>query len=85
MATVTYDSTTGVITLYVDGASAGITTSLLPPETNFKPLRIGANSRANNSYFAGQIDEVQVVGRALSSSEMANIYNHVMPFSEPFG
>src|SRR5256712_3112179 len=85
MAAVTYDSTTGAITLYVDGASAGITTSLLPPETNSKPLRIGANSRANNSYFAGQIDEVQIVSRALSSSEIADIYNHVMPFSEPFG
>ena len=85
MATVTYDSQTGAITLYVDGTSVGTDTSALPPETNSKPLRIGANSRANDSYFNGQIDEVQVIRKALGANEVADIYNHTAPFSESFG
>jgi hypothetical protein len=85
MATVTYDSQSGVITLYVDGASVGTATSALPPETNIKPFRIGANSRVNDKYFNGQIDEVQVIRNALGATEVADIYNHLAPFNESFG
>src|SRR5439155_19169645 len=39
------------------------------------PLRIGANSLANNRYFTGQIDEVRVWNRALTAGEVSDQYN----------
>jgi phosphatidylserine/phosphatidylglycerophosphate/cardiolipin synthase-like enzyme len=45
-------------------------TTAVPDSSGTQPLRIGANSRALNSYFVGGIDEVKLWNRALSSSEV---------------
>lgn len=71
----TYDNAT--LKLYVDGNTTPVDSlsTTATPETNAKPLRIGANSRANDRHFSGDIDQVRIWGRALSSSEMSDIYN----------
>ncbi len=70
----TYDSTTGVQALYVDGVliqtqqhPAGNT---IVPLTNYPDMRIGG-SRINVGFFPGTIDEVRAYDRALSATEAA--------------
>lgn len=61
------------IRLYVDGSQvASLATTTLPDSKSTKPLRIGANSFANNNYFTGQLDEVGLWDRSLSAAEIAD-------------
>src|SRR5579864_5405775 len=68
----TYDQTTGIARIFVNGAfAAGLTLGIFTPRTNL-PLYIGA--RPNSNHFLGNIDEPQVYNRALSPAEILAIY-----------
>jgi hypothetical protein len=72
---VTYDGTS-TVRLYIDGAQVGTTSTSSLPEVNNHPLRIGSNSRIiNDDLFIGNIDEVGIWNRALTTSEIANLKN----------
>jgi hypothetical protein len=74
-AVVTYDGST--VRLYVDGVQvSSLSTSANPDNTGTRPVRIGANSLTLNGYFTGNVDEVRIWNRALSSTEIANAYNN---------
>jgi phosphatidylserine/phosphatidylglycerophosphate/cardiolipin synthase-like enzyme len=68
-AVVTFDGAT--LKLYVDGVQIGTkATTAKPDSSGTQALRIGANSRALDTYFTGSIDDVKLVKRALSSNEI---------------
>jgi len=75
-AVVTYDGAT--IRLYIDGVQVATkSTGGASPETSgTKPVRIGANSRVTppGNFFIGNVDEVRIWNRALSSSEVTNAF-----------
>lgn len=73
-AVVTYDGTT--LRLYIDGLQVGTlsTSGAVPDNTGTQPLRIGANSQTQNSFFAGSVDEVRVWNKALSAQEVSDAY-----------
>jgi predicted phosphodiesterase len=74
-AVVTYGGST--VRLYIDGVQvSSLSTSATPDNTGTQPVRIGANSLALNGFFIGNVDEVRVWNRALSSTERANAYNN---------
>jgi RHS repeat-associated protein len=71
-----YDSTTGAMTLYVNGAQAGTAADTTPFATS-GPLVIGRGKwggATNLDPFNGSIANVQVYNRALSSSEASTLY-----------
>ncbi|HZD94818.1 MAG TPA: LamG-like jellyroll fold domain-containing protein, partial [Candidatus Sulfotelmatobacter sp.] len=68
----TYDRTTGVARIFVNGAFVASTNpGVFTPRTAL-PLYIGA--RPNSTHFLGSIDEPQVYNRALSPAEVQAIY-----------
>jgi hypothetical protein len=73
----TYDSGTGMHTLYLDGMAVANGTVTGPIAYDSHPLIIGAEIESEVlSYFVGGlIDEVSLYDRALSASEIAAIYN----------
>ena len=72
-AAVTYDGS--IVRLYVDGVQVGThITTAIPDIGGNQPLRIGANSQANDRYFTGGIDEVRVWNRALTAGEVSDQY-----------
>ena len=74
-AVVTYGGST--VRLYIDGVQvSSLSTSATPDNTGVQPVRIGANSLALNGFFTGNVDEVRIWNRALSSTEIANAYNN---------
>ena len=75
-AVATYDGSS-TVRLYIDGASVATksTSGATPDNTGTQPLRVGANSRTLNSFFVGNIDEVRVWNRAVSSTEVSSQYN----------
>ncbi len=74
-AVVTYDGA-GILKLYVDGNPVGTLPVKTPPDsTSTNPLRIGANSQANNKNFQGAIDEVRVWDRALPALEILDQFS----------
>ena len=72
---VTFDGSN--VRLYVNGIQVASTSTTSVPETKVnQPLRIGANSLSITDIFKGDIDEVGVWNKALSSSEIAKIMNN---------
>jgi RHS repeat-associated protein/uncharacterized repeat protein (TIGR01451 family) len=68
----TYDRTTGVARIFVNGAFVATTTpGVFTPRTAL-PLYIGA--RPTSTHFLGSIDEPQIYNRALSPFEILAIY-----------
>jgi hypothetical protein len=69
-------------TVYVDGSTTGTTgigggTISTTSSTNGGDFKIGARYDDNNTYaFDGYIDDVALFNRALTSSEVSNIYNN---------
>ena len=65
------------VRLYVDGSQIGSrsTSGALPDNSGIQPVRIGANSQSANSFFVGNADEIRIWNRALSSEEVANVYD----------
>jgi phosphatidylinositol-3-phosphatase len=69
-AVATYDGAT--LRLYVDGTQvASAITSAIPDMGGMQAFRVGANSLSANNFFIGNIDEVRVYDRALTSSEVS--------------
>jgi Concanavalin A-like lectin/glucanases superfamily/Fibronectin type III domain len=64
---VTYDG--AALRLYVNGAEVSSVSQTGALEVSANPLEIGGGTHGSE-YFAGQIDEVRVYNRALSSSEI---------------
>ena len=74
----TYDSTTGIRNLYVNGTNVlSITNTPVAVYASSTPVTIGAWLRGSGDvegYFPGLIDELSLYGRALSGSEIQAIY-----------
>ena len=72
----TYDGT--ALKLYVNGVLNGTTATTLTPVVNARPVTIGAwqsVSAGEIQHWAGLIDEVEIFSRALTATEVGNIYN----------
>ena len=67
----TYDGTT--YAMYLDGVAAGSTYVDSNYSDGAVPYAIG---RGNASYFNGSIDDVRIYNRALSSSDVTQLYNY---------
>jgi RHS repeat-associated protein len=79
----TYNKSNAVI--YINGVSNGTGTSTSSIDTNNNPLWIGAkNSTDRTRDFNGSIDEVGVWNRALTSSEVSDLYNYGGQFDSGF-
>jgi hypothetical protein len=67
-------------TLYLDGSSVGTATCQVPASTAFNDVRLGAlNGIAfggNTRPFNGHLDEIAIYNRAITSTEVSNIYNN---------
>jgi hypothetical protein len=62
---------------YINGVSVGstpLTGSISYPNSNTEPWRIGRRGDAAPGYFNGRIDEVRIYDRALTASEMKQLY-----------
>jgi len=73
-----YVSNNGILTAFMDGkplsgtpAGAGTVTDI----TNTDSFLIGINSNKTALYFSGPIDEVRIYNRALSASEIKQLYD----------
>lgn len=72
----TSDAASNVHTLWIDGvnmASQGLTGSITS-DPNL-PLMVGENPQANGREWNGEIDDVAIWNRALSESEILQIFN----------
>jgi predicted ribosomally synthesized peptide with SipW-like signal peptide len=71
------DGGTGNLNLYIDGilASSGTTTGVMDVNSNMN-FYIGNYGTGSSFSFPGLIDEVAVWGRALSESEIADLYGN---------
>jgi Concanavalin A-like lectin/glucanases superfamily len=72
-----YDSRTGSVRIYVDGALAGSATRSAQPWRATGPLRIGRgqwNDRADN-FWAGDLAEVKIWNRALFEDEITDQFD----------
>ena len=77
LAVGTFDNAGNSLKLYIDGVQvASKTTTDNPDNTGTQPLRVGANSRDLSAFFTGQVDEVRVWNKALSATEISNLYNN---------
>jgi len=73
-AVVTYDLS--IIKLYVNGSMvASLSTTAIPEDGSSRPVRIAANSAAEDEFFIGSIDEVRIWNRALTDQEVSDQYN----------
>ncbi len=67
-------------TLYLDGSSVGTATCSAPASTAFNDVRLGAlNGTAfggNTRPFNGHLDEIAIYNRAITATEVSNIYNN---------
>ncbi len=73
-AIATYDES--VLNLYADGKQVLTkqTFGAVPDNTGSQPLRIGANSLSPEGFFIGNVDEVRIWDRALTSLEVQNAF-----------
>jgi hypothetical protein len=69
----TFDGATAK--LYIDGAQVASETFTAPPNTNY-PLYIGRYYGGTGYGWNGVIDEVRLYNRALTSTEISNIYHY---------
>ncbi len=66
-------STGSTLRIYIDGEEVGSAAGTLGPETT-APLVIGGVCSGVGATFGGLLDEVTIVGRALSGTEIAALY-----------
>ncbi|HEX8974295.1 MAG TPA: LamG-like jellyroll fold domain-containing protein, partial [Patescibacteria group bacterium] len=74
-AAVSFNNQTLTGTLYVDGNSVGTGTITTPLSTSMSVYRVGAGLGTAFGAFIGNLDEVSIYDRALSQSEITNLYN----------
>ena len=72
---VTFDGS--VLKLFLDGKQiSSLTTTKTPDMTGNQPLRIGANSLIIDDMFKGDVDEVGIWSRALTTSEISDLISN---------
>lgn len=71
---VTFNSTTGLISVYYDGVLKQTTSTNSGVITNAFTAKIGKDS--GDSGFIGQVDDVRIYNRPLSSTEIFSIYQN---------
>jgi len=81
----TYNGTTG--TLYINGSSQGSFSYGTTLAYSSQPWLIGSDQSGSPSieYFAGAIDEVGIWNRAITSTEVTQLYNSGNGLAYPFG
>lgn len=72
-----YDDSVKTLKVYLNGNLDGQATfsTTGKPRTNDQPLRIGRRNAQPNTVFPGQIDEVELFNRALTTEEITAIYD----------
>ena len=68
----TYDGQ--ILRLYTNGVLAAQTNTSIPIETNDLPVGIGRDLETGTDWFKGCIDEVRIYNRALSETEVQQLY-----------
>lgn len=69
-----YDASTGERSIWYDGSQVASDT---PPTPSFADMAYGIGSMDGNNWYKGNIDEVRVFDRALSSTEITELFNEV--------
>lgn len=72
MATLTYNSTTGVGILYVDGVAQDSKAGLSAANLNSNAIDVGRYT--TYGYWSGSLDDIRIYNRALSASEVLALY-----------
>jgi hypothetical protein len=74
---VTFDNPNNIVRLFVDGIQIDtLSTTSNPDNTGSQPLRIAGNAQSlTQDFFVGQLDEIGVWNRALTSAEITNLMN----------
>ena len=74
---VTFDNPNNIVRLFVDGRQIGtLSTTSNPDNTGSQPLRIAGNAQSlTEDFFIGQLDEVGVWNRTLTSAEITSLMN----------
>jgi len=60
--------------IFVNGAMDNQATETGKPSVNYKPLVIGARSGLDWEFWPGDIDEVRIYNKALTASDVSNLY-----------
>jgi len=80
----TYDSTSGISRLYVNGSLVASSTAnpgnTIVPQTTYTDTRIGYGP-TNSGYFTGKIDQVKIYNYARSPAQVAWDYNQGKPIA----
>ena len=71
----TYDQSSGYVQLYVNGVLEGSAYAGFPLDYGTRPVFIGTSGEGWDGKVQGTVDEVSIYNRALSSNEIAAIYN----------
>jgi hypothetical protein len=74
----TYNSTSKILSLYVNGTLDGTTTgTTLPPTTGSQFVQVGCSDGTSTpaNFWSGSIAQVSIYNRALSAQEIAQNYN----------
>jgi hypothetical protein len=71
----TYDRSSGYVKLYVNGVLEGSAYAGFPLNYGTRPVFIGTTGEGWDGKVQGTVDEVSIYNRALSSNEIAAIYN----------
>jgi hypothetical protein len=84
-----YDDSLKVVTLYANGAKVATSStgsgSLTDGGTGLQKFAIGRSNGSSYTYWTGIIDEVRLYNRALSSEEIAKLYQSTAPDSPDTG
>ncbi|WP_461867042.1 PEGA domain-containing protein [Thermococcus sp.] len=83
--TLTYDSNSRELNLYLNGSRVGSIKTRNGPELNSQPLTIGMNGLSGfyeNKKFKGILDEVRIYNRALSEEEILQLMKTRLEISE---
>jgi hypothetical protein len=73
---VTFVDGSNTITFYIDGVASGGGTLNLPADVGSHVVKLGSSPAPH--YFRGQLDELRIFDRALSSSEVQSIMNNAI-------
>ena len=76
MLTCTYSSSNGVLKVYIDGVLDKGTSGILTPNGAITTeLNIGRDLSTLNSYLKGAMDDIRIYNRAITDSEVRQLYN----------
>jgi hypothetical protein len=75
----TYDNTTKALKIYKDGTSIGTSTVSNSPVANTGSLGVGWNVYGGAGSFTGLLDDARLYSRALTASDITELYNYIPP------